>query len=70
MNTYIYYAKQKFTGPLRISAPLPTGRTFASLTPLIDPQIVGHRLGEYFFWCKSASNFTSFDYICRFEVHM
>ena len=37
---------QTFTERLKIADPLPTGRSFATLTPLIDPQIVGQKLGE------------------------
>ena len=38
---------QVFTGPVKPSRPeqpWPCGRTFASLTPLVDPEKAGHKL--------------------------
>lgn len=42
---------QKFTGPLKFSDAVPTGRAFATLTPMIDPFTVGQRIGEKYAVC-------------------
>jgi len=42
-----YITNQSFTGPIKcssLSQPWPIGRTFATLTPLIEPEMVGQRL--------------------------
>ena len=42
-----YITNQSFTGPIKCSSPSqpwPIGRTFATLTPLIEPEMVGQRL--------------------------
>jgi hypothetical protein len=47
-DTWIFdLEERKFSGLLKIPGPLPTGRTFASLIPLIDPLTVGQKLGGY-----------------------